>query len=548
MSNKAKTSAPSSPKSDLFVSLENWIDSRKLYLLFLLMAITTVLAFWQFNPRLSFATDDAGYINRAYLFLTEGKFPTYQGPMYPIFLSLVVALKGVDLVSLKYASLFLIVLHIGLFAAAFYKKVPNVVLLLVLLTFSLNPYYLYYASHTFNEAFMMVMQAIVFWILMRSLPEMEENSSLKSTWKQWLIFGVMMLLLHQTKSISIVAFLAFTVYFLVKKKWLQAVYSVVFFGIITVLYRLLLQFGFGVILSSQTEVLKRKSFYDPAQGNEDMMGYLVRFYENFGNYVSVHFFKVLGLRGPHSFELIVEQPLTPAQPAIIFSLLFIAISVLALIILYKYNRVALIALLYAAAILMASFFGLQSLWNQDRLILPYLPFILLAFYTAFYYWVNNSKQSFLKPTLIILMLLVAVIQFPLSVKVAKTNAQIRSQYNRGNIQYGISPTIASFVQTCEWAGQNLVGKDLKIVTNKPEEAFVYGKGIKFSRINAKRQSADELLTILKEGGFTHLLLDRLGSNAGMAYQTIAQTYPDKFELVVQSGKDDYATYLFRIIY
>jgi len=216
--------------------------------------------------------------------------------------------------------------------------------------------------------------------------------------------------------------------------------------------------------------------------------------------------------------------------------------------LYKYNRVALIVLLYAAAVFLVSFFGLQSHWNQDRIIIPFVPLILLAFYTAFYYWIKNSSQSFLKPTFIVVMLIIAVLQFPLSVKVGKDSSKLRSQLERGNIQYGISPTVASFVQTCEWVGQNLGGKDLRIATNKPEEAFVYGKGIKFSRINAKNKSADELLKMLQEDGYTHLLLDRLGSNAGIAYQTIAQSYPNKFELVVQSGRDDYATYLFRIIY
>lgn len=548
MSTKTKTVQQATAKPDLFNSLDHWIESRKLFLLLLLMGITAGLALWQFNPKLTFATDDAGYINRAYSFLNEGKFPTYQGPLYPIFLSLVIAVSGLNLIVLKYCSLVLIILHIGFFAAAFYKKVPNIVLFFTLFTFSLNPYYLYYASHTFNEAFMMVVQAIFFWVLMNKLPEMEENDSLKSTWKHWLIFGLLLLLLHQTKSIAIIAFAAFFVYFLLKKKWWQAVYSMGFFGVITVAYRVILQYGFGVVFSSQADFLKRKSFYDPAQGNEDMMGYLVRFYENFGNYVSVHFYKILGLRGPHSLQILGEQPSTAATPSYLFSLIFIALSIFALIVLFKYNRVALIVLLYAAAIFVASFFALQSFWNQDRLIMPFVPLILLAFYTALYYWIKNKEQAFLKPALLVFMLVISVLQFPLTVKASKSNAQIRTQYYKGNAHFGTSPAIATFIQTCEWSGKNLGGENLRIVTNKPEEAFVYGNGLKFGRINAKRLSADELLNLLKEGAYTHIMIDRLGANAGLAYQTIFNSYPDKLELVVQSGQGDNATYLFRIIY
>ncbi|MDN4165482.1 glycosyltransferase family 39 protein [Cytophagales bacterium LB-30] len=540
------TKPKQSPSSSFIDSVENWITQRELLVVFLCMVATALLCIWQFNPRMSFATDDAGYVRRAFLLIDQGNFPTYQGPLYPLFLSVFVYLFGISISLLKGISTLLLVAQVFFFYKAFRSHMPPIVWLSVLVIMSLNPYFLYYGSYTFNEAFMLCIQALVFWLISRHW-ERYTNEPVQKNVGIWLLFGFLLLLLQLTKSVSVVAVLAFAVYFLIHKKWAQAGASLVSLGFWMMVYQGFLRFIIGITPSSQLEQLTRKNFYDPSQGQEDMAGYIARFTENFGNYISVHFYKILGFR-PHSFGIIGETMPDKPEASIVLSILFIALAIVALWKTYQHNKLALVVLLYAAAVFVVSFFALQTIWNQDRLIIPYVPYVLLGFFAALYYWSKESKNSLASSVLAFGLLLLPLVQFPLSVKVAKSNSQIREQVNKGYVAYGFMPSIVSFVEVSKWIGENIPRPDTKVVTNKPEEAFMYAGGNYFERINAKNKTADELLALLKEGGFTYLMVDRLGANAGLAYQTLQAAYPEKLSLVVQAGTDNGATYLFKINY
>ena len=76
-----------------------------------IVVLTAVMALLLFSVRMNEGGDDSGYICKAADFAASGKYPNFQGPLYPVFLSLFVWLSGgINLVVLKLTSFALIII------------------------------------------------------------------------------------------------------------------------------------------------------------------------------------------------------------------------------------------------------------------------------------------------------------------------------------------------------------------------------------------------------------------------------------------------------
>src|SRR4051812_44032460 len=170
----SKTSAD----TDFLAGIEKWIEDKKWIFFSAFLIITAWFAYLHFDARMSFATDDAGYVARAYAFLERGLYPGFQGPLYPLFLALIIKMFGLKIILLKSFSVIFLVLHIAFLWLAFYKRVPNIVLVCACLLAALNPYILYYGSFTFSEAFMMFIQSLMFYIIFKEMDKMEQEKQI----------------------------------------------------------------------------------------------------------------------------------------------------------------------------------------------------------------------------------------------------------------------------------------------------------------------------------------------------------------------------------
>jgi hypothetical protein len=547
--NSKGSASKTTSDSDFLVDIEKWIENKKWFFFSALLIITGWFAYAHFDARMSFATDDAGYVARAFAFLEKGIYPGFQGPLYPLFLALIIKIAGLKIVLLKSFSVLFLILHIAFLWLAFHKRVSNLVLVCACLLAALNPYILYYGSFTFSEAFMMFIQSLMFYVVFKELDKMEEEQQLAKIWKNWLLFGFMLLLLTLTKNVGIVAIGAFTLYFLIKKEWKNALMCAGAFAIFKLSYEAIARGIFKAVPSGQLEGLMRKNYYDPSLGNEEPMGYVSRFFENFGNYISIHFYKIVGF-GEQTIGLKPGQVAEKAEPSYILSFIFLFMLGFSVYILFSKNKYVLIALFYSIATLAVTFITLQVSWNQDRLIVPYVPLIMLAFFSAVYYWVKQKDNPFLKVAMVGVFVILAMLQFSSTARIAKQNSVALKKYKKGNTTYGFSPPVVNFIEVNEWISKNLPDDSIKIGTNKPEEAFIYAGKLAFLRVaSMKDKSAEEILKYLKENKFTHLELDPFGNKVATAFQPIYEKYPEKLELLTQAGQDqESACYLFKIKY
>ena len=60
-------------------------------------SLLALLCLFFFDPKVSIGGDDSEYINRGYDLISKGKFPGFQGPLYPIMLGIVMSFSGINL-------------------------------------------------------------------------------------------------------------------------------------------------------------------------------------------------------------------------------------------------------------------------------------------------------------------------------------------------------------------------------------------------------------------------------------------------------------------
>jgi len=138
-----------------------------------------------------------------------------------------------------------------------------------------------------------------------ALPEIHpaaRNASLISRLKGVLAIGVIMFLLTFCKNIAIGSLGAIILFFIIQRNWRSlaeavAGYAIVrlsFEGIKAVIWGASNQYG------SQGAILLQKDAYNPAAGNEDINGFITRFFENFNLYTGKRLYQILGFKDPDS--------------------------------------------------------------------------------------------------------------------------------------------------------------------------------------------------------------------------------------------------------
>jgi hypothetical protein len=568
----AKTTATKNISSSvnnqtLFDKIELWGTNNHKKLFFTFLGLSLFFSFMLFNARISEAHDDALYLEGGWRYVHE--FPNYfytqNAPLYVLFLGLLTKLFGFKLLLFKLFNVVFNFFAVFFFYRSFYKRIPMVVFIPVMLFVSCNHLIQYYASMTFTEAIYLFLQSLFFFSFFKLYDALQTEPSANKHYKLWLMLGLFTFLLATCKSVAIVAVPVLIFYFLIEKQWKNAGFALGSYVIFKVPYELLVKLIWGSQnqFSGQSKILLLKDPYDQSQGNDDLSGFVGRFFDNCGLYLGKRFYEILGLR--EEFTKPLESQLEADKLHKIYGYLAFFVVILLLIALFQVfkqkNKPLMFFGLFTGAQLLLSFVILQARWDQPRIVLICMPVMLILMYLLFY---NMVKKSGMGQG--IYFVLVGIISGSIllsSFKRGSENLPIVKKNLSGNIYYGYTPDWQNFLKCSEWCADSLPENTL-VASRKAPMSFVYGKGKKFFPIYSiiKRDSLtqqsqpDSALAFFAEKGVTHIMLASLRINPKInsgdiintvhnIAQPIMQKYPNKLKLIHTEGLSE-QTYLFEI--
>ncbi len=422
-----------------------------------------------YDIRVSLTGDDTAYIIRAYDLIHQFTFPGFQGPLYPIVLSPLVAAFGISLLPLKAFSLICMLGFFYFTFKAFKGRIPSLLLAMMLLLCSVNSVILYYSSQTDVEAFFMFVQALMIYFFFKFFLNNEQEADLKTDISRHLLTALLLLLLALTRSVGFIAAGIIAGYFILKREWKNAWMILVSFGILFGIYTLVkwsIWGDSGLQFAGQGSSLTNKNFYNAAEGKEDLSGYFSRLITNSHLYLSRHFYAIAGLR-PSGKPLEAIPPLTLFTFLLYFAGLFLS---------YKRNRYLFFTGLYTGGFLLLTFVILQVSWDQHRLIIPVFPYALLFLFSAFYFLFSMRKTRGLQFLLPLAGLAV------LGGTLGTTSTDVKAARKINGIYYGLTPDWINYLKMSEWAAEH-VPPENNIGCRKPTISFIYGKGRKFYGID-----------------------------------------------------------------
>jgi hypothetical protein len=639
------------------------------------------LGLLHFDVKISEGNDDAMYIEAAWKYAQDytGYFYTANAPLYPMLLGIVTIFSGLNLILFKAINLGLFILHLYLFWGAFRRRVPNAVLFPVLLLTSVNSYFLYYASQTYTEMLFITLQAGFLWVFfagyerlvgseaaaaaaaavkdkqgspvtdhtsIQSSPDgsdllsagriqsSPDGSASQSRYNSrfsdnpifiYFSIAIMLFLLSLCKNIAIGMVGAVILFLIIERRYRMAAYiagafvavKLAFEGIKMAVWGAAGQYG------SQGAILLQKNAYDASKGNEDVAGFINRFFGNFDLYLGKRLWQILGFRDSEANTTIT----------------FLAVFVLGLIIfagfrIIKRYRLSgrggtrptahgqrhtanggsritdhgspvagfhhpaqylLLILLYLLIQHGLTFLVLQTSWDQPRLIMVYVPLVVLVVLYGFYDVLSGSGSGSsgsgsgssgssgggtrptahgLQPTAngltglrafayYSIPVLIIGSSFITSAKKAAEHFPVMKKNMAGDIYYGYTPDWEHFLRLSAWCADSLP-KEAVIASRKAPMSFVYGRGRTFFPVystvavdsTTNLSYPDSALAYFRQNGVTHVILASLRRNPakpdGNVINTlhrmvapIARTYPDSVQLIKQLGTTEPA-FLYKV--
>ena len=560
-SRRVKTSAPRrapAPKktSDLFDLLNRFVDKNHIIFRITFMIIGAAFALLMFEGKISVGFDDALYIQSAQNYVDDffGFWHGANAPLYVFFLTIPVALFGVNLTIIKMLGVALFVGTIHLIYRAFQDRIPGLILFLAMFLFVTNWAVLKYASLTYQEALFIFVQAGFIWWFFKFIDKNPtDRISLKPfdfrQVKPWLLLGLFLFTLHFTRTVAIASVGACIVYFLWYKQYRSVLLTILstalFYFLVTgvkkVLWGDVSQFG-------QAQSILQIDPYDASKGYEDFMGFVKRFLGNIEVFFSQRLLTIVSIRPESALRDTFFTILTVIP---------IGIGIIASII--KKHKYLFFTSLYCLAVCALTFIVLQIQWGQLRFILIYLPYFLILSFYGLYQILKIKSLHRLQLILFIPFFYLVFINLDNTFNKIKAHFPETEAYFRGDMYKGFTPDWVNYLKMSEWCGKNLP-EEAFVACRKAPMSFIYADGKKFYNIARALSdvSAEEKLKQLKEKGVTHIIIanlridpsrktDRVINTIHRYVQPISQKYPNTLRRVHQVGSSEPAT-LYEINY
>ncbi|MFA6922640.1 MAG: hypothetical protein WC223_00155 [Bacteroidales bacterium] len=507
MGKKTKQQKPIVRKNIKAVVNINFLEKAEKYFtkknkIFFLISLISAIIFGAllFNFLIDEGGDDSGYIVAAKDFIDGKQFPTWHGSLYPIFLGLPMLFTGVNVAFFKIISFFLIIGNLILLFYTFKNRIPSSILVFTTILTAINCHILFYASSTYSEAFFLFMQILTLYFFFKLIDKLNTSpNSLKEHWKTWLIFGLFVFLLSLTRNVGIGFIIAVLLYFLINKKYIQSLYSLASFVIFQIPYTIYKNIFWKL---NKTDYEGRfgemfwKNPYDKSLGKEDFSGFIKRFFENTDQYLSKNFMKIIGLK-----------PLESKTTSIFFTILICLLFFGAVYIIFKKNKYLQFISMYLMISIFITFISLQVLWDQPRLILVYVPLIILILSVGIYELSQKYNLKFMQYFLIIFLSILVLLEFAQTKNKIESNIPVLRENIKGNKFYGFSSDWKHFLQMSEWVSKN-IPENVVIACRKPSMSFIYSDGRKFFGItNFPVEEPEFAIQNLKKQNANYTIID-----------------------------------------
>ena len=533
--------------------LNNWFEKNDKKVFYTLLFLSTLFSLLLFDSKVSDGGDDSSYIERAWSFIHEGKFPYFQGPGYPLALSFFVKMFGLNVIALKFFSVACQFGFVWVTYLTFRKRIPYVVLFALISFISFNNFIQYYASQTFTESFFLFLQSICLYVTFKIIDAINNDSSLikgfQENYGKWLLFGFMFVLLAISKSIGFVAVGGVVLYFLFTRNYKQIVYAIVMFLAFRFLYQIITTAEFGANTSNQLEMMLRKQLYKPQGGHEDFSGMIDRFFNNFDTYISLHIYRILNPVYKHDYAITdIVPPLAYITTVVLAVFTFLS---------YKKNKYIFFSSIYLISLCGGIFLGVQAQNMQDRLIIIAMPLIFLVLFYGMYELVK--KYSMLQTVFILFASIMLLVTIGKSTVLAKQNATALKKNLGGDVYYGFTPDWENFLKMSKYCADSLPDSE-NVLSRKPSMSFIYGNGKKFigQWDSPENPNADSVLMGWQKQNVKYVILPNLRmnpkknngkiiNNIHRMILPVYQKYRDKIRLVKTIGTIEKCE-LYEIIY
>jgi hypothetical protein len=558
--NQKKTKVVTNKIGDLFDIIDNYLRKKQNFFFWLFFAISILFTFLLFDLRVSVGGDDSTYIISADDLIKNFKYPSFQGPLYPIILSPFIAIFGINVPVLKLLSLIFLSAHLFFFFRAFRNKISDLILISTLILISINSYLLFFGSQTYTEAFFLMCQSLFFIYFFKNFITNDKQSlDIKHEIPKYLTLGLILLGLGLIKNIGYGVVFVVIIYFLFEKKWKPAGLALAGFGIaygFWQFFKYLIWSDEKAQFTHQASTLFQKHPYDPSKGAETLFGYLQRFFENSNIYLSRQFFKILGLR-PELIE--INGSTGSPEPMPILTILIFTIFISGFIWAIRKNKYLKFVGIYMGVMLGLTFIILQTIWEAHRLIIPFFPLMIMLAITGLYSVFKRKELKILQLILPILIIIVFFSTFSRSAYKIKEHQKLLSSHLHGNITVGFSPDWVNFINMSIWAAKN-VPEGKVIASRKPSISFIYTNRRFFGIYNVDTNNADSLLNYLHKYKVEYVIMaslrkfepkrtDQIINTIQRFLYPIQQKYPEKLTLIHQIGVNDpdpEPAYLFKV--
>ena len=458
-------------ENKMIASIDQFFEKRIKLFFILSLIFTAIFSLYLFDFKIDEGGDDSSYIQAAYNLMKGKSFPSWHGEFYSIVLVLPILLFGINVVLLKFLSFIFMIGHLFFFYKTFKDRINPSLLALTMLVISLSSNILFFSSQTYSEALFMFIQILAFYFLFKLIDIVQENKMNNiGIWKQWVVCGLIIFLLSITRNIGIAIFLSIIIFFLFNKKYYGILYIIGGYYLFSIPFQLYKKIAWKIgesTMSQQLDIILYKNPYNKAQGTEDFSGMVTRFIENTKIYLTRHFFNSIGLREPND--------VTPTiLPAVILVILFL----IALYFAYKKNKYMFLTGIYLGISIFTTFITLAKSWGQLRMIVIYIPFILLFVSWGVFELSKVLKLKFISLVMTGLFIVMIFKNLQVTAEKVKDNKSVLAKNMAGNKYYGFTPDWINFLKMSEWVGKN-IPEEKKTASRKPSMSFIYSKGREF---------------------------------------------------------------------
>ena len=148
--------------------------------------------------------------------------------------------------------------------------------------------------------------------------------------------------------------------------------------------------------------------------------------------------------------------------------------------------------LYLGASITATFIALQQSWDQMRMVVIYIPMLLLLLSWGIQQLAGRKGLGFISVLLPFLLVFIFFKTLGQSADKMKVNQKVLAKNLSGNLYYGFTPDWQNYLLMSRWVGDNIPDTAV-VASRKPSMSFIYSKGRDFYGIYRFPQEEPEKL-------------------------------------------------------